>query len=74
MSKETHKSRLLTYLKDYGSVTSLQAVQDLGNTRLAATVHTLRREGYDVPMTMVEVNNRWGGKTSVARYMLGSVL
>jgi hypothetical protein len=74
MKKETHKTRLLEYLQNHKSITSLQAIQDLGNTRLSATIHTLRREGYDVPMTMVDVPNRWGGKTSVARYTLGSVL
>lgn len=70
MSKETHKSRLLGYLNQYNSVTSLEAIRDLGNTRLSATIFTLRDEGYPIKSEMQEVDTRWGTKTSVAKYTL----
>jgi hypothetical protein len=67
--KGTHKTRLLTYLKDYGSITSLQAIQDLGNTRLAASIFLLRDDGHLIQSKMIIVPTRWGGTTSVARYI-----
>lgn len=69
MARQTHKDRLLDYFKNHGSITSLEAIQDLGNTRLSATIHTLRHEDkYIIYSDMVEVPNRFGGTTKVARY------
>jgi hypothetical protein len=69
MARQTHKDRLLTYLKAHGSITSLDAIKDLGNTRLSATIHTLRHEDkYIIYSDMVEVPNRFGGMTKIARY------
>jgi len=68
--RDTHKSRLLQYLQDHSTITSLEAIRDLGNTRLAATVCTLRKEGYDIDSTSVEVPTRWGTTTQVSKYVL----
>ena len=38
-----HEGRLIEYLEKFGSITSLQAIQDLGNTRLSGTLYTLKR-------------------------------
>ena len=53
----------------YGSITSLQAITDLGNTRLSATIHTLRKEGYPIETESVKVKTRWGTTTTVANYI-----
>lgn len=67
--KKTHKHRLVDYLQTHGSVTSLEAIRDLGNTRLSATIHTLRhKDKYLIYSDMVQVPNRFGGTTQVARY------
>ena len=67
--KKPHKDRLVDYLSKHGSITSLEAIRDLGNTRLSATIHTLRHhDKYIIYSDMVEVENRFGGTTKVARY------
>lgn len=73
MARETHKSRLLAYLNQYRSITSLEAIRDLGNTRLSATIFTLRNEGYIIESETVDVYTRWGTTTKVAKYSLKSV-
>lgn len=70
MPKETHKTRCLEYMKEHDSITSLQAIQDLGNTRLAQTIFKLKAEGHEITTQTVEVGNRWGGKTHVTKYTL----
>ena len=70
MKKATHETRLMKYLHDHKTITSLQAIQDLGNTRLAATICTLRKKGLDISSTTVDVPTRWGTKTQVAKYTL----
>ena len=66
----THYTRLLEYLKIHKTITSLQAIRDLGNTRLSATIFELRRDGYSITSTDIPVPNRWGGKTMVAEYKI----
>ena len=44
----THYTRLLDYLKEFGNVTSLTAIRDLGNTRLSATIYNLRKDGHNI--------------------------
>ena len=68
MSKQTHESRLLDYFEKYRSITSLQSIQDLGNTRLAATVCDMRKKGHTIDSQFISVPNRFGGKTSVSKY------
>ncbi len=70
MKKGTHKTRCLKYLQDHKSITSLQAIQDLGNTRLAQTILTLKRDGHSIHTETIEVSNRWGGTAHVAKYTL----
>ena len=66
----THYTRLLDYLKQYGKITSLEAIRDLGNTRLSATIFELRRDGFDIPSKDKSVPNRWGTTTTVSEYEL----
>ena len=66
----THYTRLLEYLKKHKTITSLQAIRDLGNTRLSATIFELRKDGYTIDSTDIPVPNRWGTKTMVAEYKL----
>lgn len=66
--KATHKTRCLDYLKEHKTITSLEAIRDLGNTRLAASICLLRKEGHQILSSTVQVDNRWGTKSSVAKY------
>lgn len=75
MARETHKTRLLDYLKKYGSITSLEAIRDLGNTRLSATIFVLKDEGHSITTEDSKVATRWTNKdgsrktTTVAKYI-----
>lgn len=73
MSKENHKTRLMDYLQSYGSITSLEAIRDLGNTRLSATIYKLRDKGVEIETDYIEVSTRWGSKARIAKYKLISV-
>ena len=66
----THYTRLLDYLKKFKSITSLDAIKDLGNTRLSATIYELRKDGYNIISEDLTVKNRWGNNTTIAKYKL----
>ena len=77
--KATHYTRLLEYLKEYRSITSLEAIRDLGNTRLSATIFNLRKDGYIIDTDMVKVMTRFSKPngdrvyTEVARYTINAL-
>ena len=66
----TQEERVLRFWKTRKGITQLQANQYLGVSRLAAVIFDLRQKGYNIESEMVEVTNRWGEKTRVARYYL----
>ena len=68
--KATHKTRLLSYLNKYSDITTIQAIQDLGNTRLAHSIWELKNDGYEIETENVKVSTRWGTTTTVAKYRL----
>lgn len=72
MNKQTQAERVLDYMQHFGSITPLEAMRDLGIMRLASRITDLRRAGYAIVREMVEVINRYGQKTRVARYSLSA--
>ena len=62
--------RVLDYIKSHGSITSAEAMAELGVYRLASRINDLRRCGIEIRREMVTVVNRWGEKTRIARYSL----
>ena len=62
--------RLLKHLKKHkGGITSLQAIEKLGDTRLSATIYELRQK-YCVLDEWITVTNRYGEEVKVKRYFL----
>jgi hypothetical protein len=68
----TQTERVLGYLQQFGSITALEALRDLGIMHLSSRITELRRMGYPVERDMIEVKNRFGEKTRVARYKVAA--
>ena len=66
----TQEQKVMEYITDFGSITALEAMMDLGIMRLASRVADLRMRGEPIVTEMVEVENRYGEKTHIARYRL----
>lgn len=65
---ETQHERILNYLKEHGSITPMEAFQELGITRLAARVHELERMGIYLDREMEKGRDRYGNKSHYMRY------
>lgn len=61
--------RVLDYMREYGSITSLEAFRDLGITRLSGVIFELRKI-YPINSITESSRNRYGEKTSYSRYYL----
>ena len=69
--RESQKKRVVQYMKDFGSITSMEAVMDLGIMRLASRIHDLKEDGYNIKSDVETAINRYGEKVHFARYRLG---
>ena len=68
--KTTQCDRILQYIEDFGSITQLQAIADLGCMRLASRVSDLKQMGHPIRRRMVAGKNRYGEKTTYAEYYI----
>lgn len=64
------EERILKYMQDFGSITPLQALDDLGVMRLGARIYDLKRAGHMISRRMVTKKNRYGEAVSFAEYRL----
>ena len=68
----TQKKRVLDYMRKHGSITSTEAFEQLGVTRLSAVVFDLRAQGVAIESQTERGRNRFGERTSYSRYILGA--
>ena len=71
--KMTQKERIINYIKQFGSITSLDAYKDLGITQLGARIDQLKKDGYKFKAKWESGKNRFGDKTDYKRYYLENV-
>lgn len=69
MSKKAKQMRRVTnYIDDFGSITRLEAMRDLGVANLTAVISSLRKRGVDIETNMTEGKNRYGETVHYAVY------
>ena len=66
----TQRERILIYIKDFGSITRIEAFFDLGIFELPARICELEKEGYKFKKTQHTTKNRYGEKIRFTRYRL----
>nr|DAG29094.1 MAG TPA: helix-turn-helix domain protein [Caudoviricetes sp.] len=57
-------------MRDFGSISPVEAMQDLGCMRLGARIFELKQAGHAIRREMETGKNRYGETTSYARYRL----
>jgi hypothetical protein len=70
MTKTTHKQRVLDAMQNGRTISPWYAINELGNTRLAATIHSLKQDGHDISSEIVEGVNKFGDKIRYSKYKL----
>ena len=70
MSKITQKERVLNAMRGHGSISPWYAINTLGNTRLAATIFNLKKDGHEIISTIESGKNKFGDEIKFARYTL----
>lgn len=64
----TQRERILDYIKKHGSITPMDAFNDLGITKLATQVSLMIRNGIDIEKKFEKGTNRFGEPVYFMRY------
>lgn len=68
--KATQAQRILDYIDQFGSITQLDALKDLGVMRLASRISDLKRMGYPIISKTEAVKNRFDESCYIKRYYI----
>jgi hypothetical protein len=66
---KTGKDAIKWHLKNYGSITSLEAIREYGVTRLASIIWYLKEDGYTIHSTDLKKTTRFNRTTTIAKYL-----
>lgn len=72
--KITQKDRIINYIREFGSITSWEAYQDLGVMQLGARIDQLQKDGYVFKTKWEHKKNRYNGDVSFKRYYLADMV
>lgn len=63
-------NRIIEYMRSHGSITTKEAMTELGVLRLASRIHELRSSGYNIGDVYLNVHDRYGNETRVKKYFI----
>lgn len=64
------KERALDYMMENGSITSWDAYEAFGCTRLSSVIHRLRKDGFPIVTETVYGKDRFGEPMNYAKYRM----
>lgn len=66
----TTQQRVFDYMLENGYITTLDAWNGCGESRLSARIWELKHKGINIQSELVEVKNRYGEKRHVKKYYI----
>lgn len=67
---QTQNERILAHLREFGSITPLEAMKEYGIMRLASRIYDLKKAGHNIKREFATSNNRFGEIERYAKYRL----
>lgn len=68
--RTTKTQKVLEHLEEKGCITSFEAIELYGATRLAAIIFELKKHGHNIVSEDVKFVDRFGTKTHYSNYIL----
>ena len=72
--KINQRQRIINYIREFGSITSKDAYNDLGITQLATRIKELKELGYEFRTEWESSKNRFKEPVSFKRYYLEDIV
>ncbi|MBR6271380.1 MAG: hypothetical protein IKR26_04430 [Lachnospiraceae bacterium] len=70
MGRRIQKEIILDYIKDFGSITTFQAFEDLGITKLTTRISELRADGIPIAGERIPHITRYGKHSYYNKYTI----
>lgn len=70
MARVNKTKKVLEHLEKHGHITSIEAIDLYGATRLSAIIFNLRNQGYSIETVYVPFTDRFGTETQYGKYIL----
>lgn len=70
MKKKSQITEIIKLLRKQGYITSYEAIEKFGATRLSGIIFILRKRGFGIETVMMQGKNRYGHSTNYAIYRL----
>ncbi len=70
MNPKNQKEAVLYHIKQFQTITSLEAISEYGITRLAHYIYKLKKEGYNIQSLPFIKRNRFGNTVTLSKYYL----
>lgn len=67
---KTQRQMVLEYLQTHTGITSMEAFQKFGSTRLGSIIFDLRRQGHDIESVTRDHTTRNGDTVQIVEYRL----
>jgi len=64
----TLRNKVLQHLQEHGVITSIEAIQLYGATRLSSIIFDLRKQGYNIETIMCDGTTRYGNHCKYGVY------
>lgn len=68
MAKQNQRKRIIAYIKEFGSITTYEAFNDIGVACLPKRISELKKEGYVFDVQAEKSKNRYGEPVNYNRY------
>ena len=72
--KINQRERSINYIREFGSITSKEAYNDLGITQLATRIKELKESWYEFTTKWESSKNRFGERVDFKRYYLADIV
>ena len=69
----TQCQRVVDYMQQFGSISQIEALRDLGVMRLASRISEIKRMGIPIEVKTEKAKNRYGETCHYARYSIKEV-
>tara|TARA_R110002110_G_scaffold91224_1_gene237156 strand:- start:354 stop:632 length:279 start_codon:yes stop_codon:yes gene_type:complete len=66
---KTQRDAIKWHLKNYGHITSWEAIKEYGATRLSDIIFKLKKDGYNIHSTDIKIETRFGRTTTISKYL-----
>lgn len=67
---DTTQQRVFDYMKEHKGITTKEAIDHLGETRLSARIFELKDKGVNIDHEWLWVQNRYGERRHVKKYFI----